>query len=109
MVKIHTMHYQMLEKRPTICTDCTTPLFYILATTCFGSSLPSLGSLLDPPEVLEIQIGWAVYHIKWGYVTCVLQCVAPSVVSPNQQPVRRTQDRYSQCIWPGWGLGGQSF
>jgi hypothetical protein len=27
---------------------CTTPLFYILAPTCFGSSLPSSGSFLDP-------------------------------------------------------------
>jgi hypothetical protein len=35
---------------------CTTPLFYILAPTCFGSSLPSSGSFLDPSELLEIQI-----------------------------------------------------
>jgi hypothetical protein len=27
---------------------CTTPLFYILASTCFSSSLPSSGSFLDP-------------------------------------------------------------
>jgi hypothetical protein len=27
--------------------------FYVLAPTCFGSSLPSSGSLLDPPELLE--------------------------------------------------------
>jgi hypothetical protein len=31
---------------------CTTPLFYILAPTCFGSSLPSSGSFLDPSEWL---------------------------------------------------------
>jgi hypothetical protein len=48
--------------RTTICTDCTTPLFYILAPTCFGISLPSSGSLLDPTELLEIQIRWVVYH-----------------------------------------------
>jgi hypothetical protein len=36
----------------------TTPLFYILAPTCFGSSLPSSGSFLDPSELLEIQISW---------------------------------------------------
>jgi hypothetical protein len=35
---------------------CTYPLLYILAPTCFGSSLPSLGSFLDPSELLEIQI-----------------------------------------------------
>jgi hypothetical protein len=40
---------------------CTTPLFYILAPTCFGSSLPSSGSILDPSELLEIQIEWVVY------------------------------------------------
>jgi hypothetical protein len=35
---------------------CTTPLFYVLAPTCFGSSLPSPGSFLDPSELLEVQI-----------------------------------------------------
>jgi hypothetical protein len=35
---------------------CTTPLFYILAPTCFGSSLTSSGSFLDPSELFEIQI-----------------------------------------------------
>jgi hypothetical protein len=35
---------------------CTTPLFYILAPTCFSSSLPSLGIFLDPSELPEIQI-----------------------------------------------------
>jgi hypothetical protein len=47
---------------------CTTPLFYVLAATCFGSSLPSSGSFLDPSELLEMQIGWVVYHIICGYV-----------------------------------------
>jgi hypothetical protein len=55
---VHTVHYQTHQKRPKICIDCTTPLFYVLAPTCFGSSLPSSGSLLDPPDLLEIQIGW---------------------------------------------------
>src|SRR5215510_11505989 len=53
---------------------CTTALFYILAPTCFGSSLPSSGSFLDPSELLEIQIKWVVYHIMCGYVACVLDC-----------------------------------
>jgi hypothetical protein len=53
---------------------CTTPLFYILAPTCFGSSLPSSGNFLDPTELLEIQIEWAVYHIMCGYVACVPEC-----------------------------------
>jgi hypothetical protein len=30
---------------------CTTPLFYILAPTCFGSRLPSSVSFLDPSEL----------------------------------------------------------
>jgi hypothetical protein len=50
---------------------CTTPLVYILAPTCFGSSLPSSGSFLDTSELLEIQMEWVVYHIMCGYVTCV--------------------------------------
>jgi hypothetical protein len=53
------------------CKDCTTSLFYILAPTYFGSSLPSSGSFLDPSELLEIQIEWVVYHIMYGYVACV--------------------------------------
>jgi hypothetical protein len=53
---------------------CTTPLFYILAPTCFGSSLPSSGSFLDPSELLEIQIVWVVCHIMCGYVACVPEC-----------------------------------
>jgi hypothetical protein len=62
---------RMYKKRPTICTDCTAPLFYVLAPTCFGSSLPSSGSLLDPSELLKIQIGRVEYHIMCGYVACV--------------------------------------
>jgi hypothetical protein len=46
-------HYAMI---------CSIPLFYILAPTCFGSSLPSSGSFLDPSELPEIQIEWVVYH-----------------------------------------------
>jgi hypothetical protein len=53
---------------------CTSPLLYILAPTCFGSSLPSSGSFLDPSKLLEIQIEWVVYHIMCGYVACVPEC-----------------------------------
>jgi hypothetical protein len=53
---------------------CNTPLFYVLAPTCFGSSLSSSGSFLDPSELLEIQIGWVVYHVMCGYVACVPDC-----------------------------------
>jgi hypothetical protein len=62
---------------------CTTLLFYVLASTCFGSSLPSSGSFLDPPEVPEIQIEWVEYHIMCGYVTCV----------PNWNPIHTTRRR----------------
>jgi hypothetical protein len=50
---------------------CTTSVFYILAPTCFGSSLPSSGSFFDPSELHEIQIEWVVCHIICGYVTFV--------------------------------------
>jgi hypothetical protein len=79
-VKVHVLAGNIRAASPTYYVDqqyaliCTTPLFYILAPTCFGSSLPSSGSLLDPPELLEIQIEWVVYHIMCGYVTCVLDC-----------------------------------
>jgi hypothetical protein len=53
---------------------CTTSLFYILAPTCFGSSLQSSGSFLDPSELLEIQIDWVVYHLMCGCVACVPEC-----------------------------------
>jgi hypothetical protein len=58
----NNQHYALL---------CTTSLFYILAPTCFGSSLPSSGRFLDPSELLEIQIEKVVYHIICGYVACV--------------------------------------
>jgi hypothetical protein len=48
--------------------------FYVLAPTCFGSNLPSSGSLLDPPE-LPANTNWGfVYHITCGYVACVPDC-----------------------------------
>jgi hypothetical protein len=49
----------------------TNPLFYMLAPTCFGSSLPLSGRFLDPSELPEIQIERALYHIMCGYVACV--------------------------------------
>jgi hypothetical protein len=63
-----------IRKKPTLCTDCTTALFYLLAPKYFGSSLPSSGSFLDPPELLELQFEWAVYYIMYGYVACVSDC-----------------------------------
>jgi hypothetical protein len=63
-----------LLEETKISTDCTTPLFYVLVPACFGSSLPSSGSLLDPPELLEIQTAWVVYHVTCGYVACELEC-----------------------------------
>jgi hypothetical protein len=56
---------------------CTSPLFYILAPTCFDSSLPSSGSVLDPSVLLEIQTEWVVYHIMCGYEACVPECRGP--------------------------------
>jgi hypothetical protein len=49
-------------------------LIYILASTCFGGSLPSTGSFLDSSELLEIQIEWVVYHMMCGYVASVPEC-----------------------------------
>jgi hypothetical protein len=38
----------------------------MVAPTCFGSSLPSSGSFLDPSELLETQIERVVYHKMYG-------------------------------------------
>jgi hypothetical protein len=66
-----TMHCHLNIK---YALTCSIRLFNVLAPTCFGSSLPSSGSFLDPPELLEIQIEWVVYHTMCDYVTCVLEC-----------------------------------
>jgi hypothetical protein len=58
-------------------------LFYVLAPTCFGSSLSSSGSCLDPSE-FETQIVWVVYHIMCGYVACLPECCS-SVCCAAQQ------------------------
>jgi hypothetical protein len=63
-----------MENIVTLCSRnyaliCSKPLFYILAPTYFGSSLPSSGSFFDPSELLEMQIEWVVYH-----VVCVPEC-----------------------------------
>jgi hypothetical protein len=42
---------------------CTTPLFYVLAPSCFGSSLPASGSFLYRSELPEIQIGQVIYNV----------------------------------------------
>jgi hypothetical protein len=60
----------ILKKTQQYALICTTPLFYVLAPACFCSSLPSSGSVLDPSELLEVQIGWVVCYIMCGYVTC---------------------------------------
>jgi hypothetical protein len=51
---------------------CTTPLFYILAPTCFDSNLPSSGnSWIRLSNFKYVQIEQVVYHIMCGYVACV--------------------------------------
>jgi hypothetical protein len=69
---------------------CTAPLLYILAPTCFDSSLPSSGSFLDPSELPEIQIEWLVYHIMCGHVACVPDCRGP-VCCTSQPSASGTQ------------------
>jgi hypothetical protein len=62
---------------------CTTALFYILAPTCFGSSLPSSGNFWIHLSCMKIQIDLVVYHIMlvmWP----VCWSVAPSVSLPAE-------------------------
>jgi hypothetical protein len=71
---VRIMHIRRSRNNQHYTLICTTPLFYILAPTCFGSSLSSSGSFVSPSELLEIQIEWVVYHIMCGYVACVPEC-----------------------------------
>jgi hypothetical protein len=72
----------------------------ILAPTCFGSSLPSPWSFLDPSELLEIQIEWVVYHIVCGYVACVPECRGSVCcdIPPNQFEFQVTQKDLRSCL-----------
>jgi hypothetical protein len=56
---------------------CAIPLFYILAPTYFGRSLPSSGSFLGPPELLEIQIELVVYHTIWHTGHVITYYISP--------------------------------
>jgi hypothetical protein len=67
-LNVCTVHIRRSRNYQQYALICATPLFYILAPTCFGSSLPSSGSFLDPSALLEIQIKWVVYHTMCGYV-----------------------------------------
>jgi hypothetical protein len=86
--------------------NCTTPLFNILAPTCFGSSLPSSGSFLDASELLEIQTEWVVYYIMCGYVVCVPDCCGSwwNVIPPyNPQCIHiNPRSRPNSSATAGW-------
>jgi hypothetical protein len=52
--------------------------FYVLAPTCSGSSLPSSGSLLDPPELREIQTeGWYIIQRVVTWPVCRIVMMEP--------------------------------
>jgi hypothetical protein len=59
---------------------CTTALFYMLAPTCFGSSLPSSGSFWISLSYVKIQIDMVVY-LK--YATHKNQCLNHLVWNKN--------------------------
>jgi hypothetical protein len=52
---VHTVHIRRIRRKNQqyALIVPSSVYFYVLAPTCFGSSLPSSGSLLDPPELLE--------------------------------------------------------
>jgi hypothetical protein len=52
---------------------CTTALFYTLAPTSFGSSLPFSGSFWICLNYAKIQIDMVVFHIIWLSGLCVRQ------------------------------------
>jgi hypothetical protein len=65
---IHTSIFLSSRNNQHHAQICTTALFYILAPTCFGSSLPSSGSFWIRLSYMKIQIDLVVYHtmlVKW--------------------------------------------
>jgi hypothetical protein len=57
-----TKGLNIIEINNTVHRICTTALFYILAPTCFGGSLPSSGSFWIRLSYVKIQIDMVVYH-----------------------------------------------
>jgi hypothetical protein len=64
-------HHNLKMHGPS-CKSCK------MAPTCFGSSLLSSGSFLDPSDLPEIQIECVLYHIMCGYVACGSDCDTPA-------------------------------
>jgi hypothetical protein len=73
---VHTVHIRRIRRKKQQYALIVPSFiyFYVLAPTCFGSGLPSSGSLLDPPELLENTNWGLVYQITCGYVACVPDC-----------------------------------
>jgi hypothetical protein len=70
----------------------------MLAPTCFGSSLPSYGSFIDPSELLEIQIKRVKGKGKGRFSGFILHCdfVKPIVPSPLGLPSFTNRDAVYQ-------------
>jgi hypothetical protein len=85
-----------IRKNQQYALICTIPLFYVLAPTCFGSSLPSSGRVLDPSELHEIHIEWVAYHIMCGYVTSVPDCPV------HDNPTHESQISAYCCFFLIW-------
>jgi hypothetical protein len=65
---------------------CTTGLFYMVAPTCFGSSLPSSGSFRIRPSCMNIPIDLVVYHImlvKWPVCRSVVDQSDDGIILPK--------------------------
>jgi hypothetical protein len=82
MITIHKITRNSSGNDRKYALICSTLLFHMLAPTCFGSSLPSSGSFLDPSELLEIQIELVLYHVMCGYVACVPDCRGSVIYHP---------------------------
>jgi hypothetical protein len=95
---VHTVHIRRIERKNQQYTLIVPLLyFYVLAPTCFGSCLPSSGSLLDPTELLENTNWGLVYHITCGYVACVPDCPATAEICRSQ--LVKIKEWYNQCIF----------
>jgi hypothetical protein len=73
---------------------CTTALFYILAPTCFDSSLPSSGSFWIHLSYMKIQIDLVVYNVMLVKRPVCRSVEVPSFAFPTEQDVRNHEYQY---------------
>jgi hypothetical protein len=108
-----------IRRKPKICTDCTTPIFYVLAPTCFGSSLPSPGSYWILLSYVKYKRRSGISYnvllrglcagLSWFHATKVLGAFRDHVNAPkNSSAEQNERSKWSSCnagfitLYRGW-------